>query len=57
MFFNQKLPTGHKIEITYRHFVDIIRLKAVFIRGGVSDETAGITPVLKEYRFDYRVLE
>ena len=62
VYFNQAIPSGYKIEITYRHFIDMVRLKAVFTTGegntqSRAEEHLGITPVLKQYKLHYRILE
>lgn len=56
IYFNQKIPNGYKIHITYRHYIDMLRVKVIFIKPS-NIELIGTTPILNEYKLNFKIIQ
>lgn len=50
IYFNKPIPPNHIIDITYRHLISSIMLKAIFRRNTLKD--TWLTPSLSEIKYD-----
>lgn len=50
VYFNKEIPENFLVEISYRHLISKIRLKAIFRRNSTKD--GWLTPILDEIEYD-----
>lgn len=50
VYFNKPVPKNYIVEISYRHLISQIRLKAIFRRNSTKD--GWLTPILNEIKYD-----
>lgn len=54
VYFNKEIPDNYIIDISYRHLISSIRLKAIFRRNTTKD--GWLTPILKEIKYNIETL-
>ena len=50
IYFNKQIPDKYIVDISYRHLITSIRLKAIFRRNTTKD--GWLTPILEEIKYD-----
>lgn len=55
IYFNTNLSKDYIIEVNYQHFINSVRLKAIFERTENSDN--GISPILKWYKLLFKTIK